>query len=264
MLLIFLFLLGLAIGSFLNVLILRTNTGMKLGGRSRCFSCLKKLEWTDLIPVVSYLTIRGRCRHCGSGISIQYPLVEMATGIVFVSLAYFMNPLVGGIVPILRYVLAAAFFSILVAISLYDIRHKIIPDQFSVALFVIAVLFEAFAFYTTRDGGAVGVDILSGLGAFSFFALLWFVSSGRWMGFGDAKIAISIGLFLGFPGAFLAILFAFWIGAFFALTMLALAQYSRKTEVPFAPFLAVGSYLAFLIAASNLLSWYYMNTNIVQ
>src|SRR3989344_3933149 len=130
------FLVGLAVGSFLNVLILRTNTGMKLGGRSRCLSCLKKLEWPDLIPVVSYLVIRGRCRHCGSGISIQYPMVEMLTGFVFISLAYFMNPLAGDAASLIRYILASAFFSVLIAISVYDFRHKIIPDQFSIALFV--------------------------------------------------------------------------------------------------------------------------------
>lgn len=236
MILVLLFILGLAFGSFLNVIILRVNSGETLWGRSRCFSCLHKLEWRDLIPVISYINIGGRCRHCGSGISLQYPIVELLTGVIFVSTAYliFGAP---------RFIFAAAFFTVLLAISVYDIRHKIIPDQFSLALLAVAAGFEVTSPFAWSD-------IFSALGAFAFFALLWLISRGRWMGFGDAKIAFSIGLFLGYPGVLIALTLAFWIGAIFGIGMLLAGVYGRKTEVPFAPFLALGAYGAFLFLAS--------------
>lgn len=256
MLLAFFFVLGLIIGSFLNVVILRTNTGETLKGRSRCFSCLRKLEWIDLLPVLSFLSVKGRCRYCGSKISLQYPLVELLTGIVFASSAYFFFgnvPYIVFDVLFVRYILVITFFSVLIAMSIYDARHKIIPDQYSLILLAIAVLFEGLRLAEGVGARAIFQDIFSGLGAFAFFGGLWFVSQGRWMGFGDAKLSFSLGLLLGYPGIFIAVLLAFWIGAFFGIIMLIKGVYGRKTEVPFGPFLALGTYLAFIIISSNAL-----------
>lgn len=253
----FLFFLGLAMGSFLNVVILRFNTGETLRGRSRCFSCLKKLEWHDLIPLASYFAIRGRCRYCGSGISIQYPIVELISGLLFASLGWFYfadAPLVGlGVmfnITMAQFLLVAFFFFILLTISVYDLRHKIIPDEFSLTLLVAALLRVGLVFYSERSYGAPSLptDVVTGIGLFVFFAGLWFLSRGKWMGFGDAKIAFSIGLFLGFPAALVGLLFAFWSGAAVGIALLALGRASRKTEVPFAPFLALGSLAAFFFS----------------
>ncbi len=251
--LLFIFLLGLAVGSFLNVLILRLNTGMTLGGRSRCFSCLSKLQWYDLLPIISYLTIRGRCRYCKSKISLQYPAVEFFAGAIFVSAALFLNP----VEEPLKYILSTVFFSILLAVSVYDLRHKIIPDQLSLALLLIALLFELIHLYPDFNKIELAYDVAAGVGAFLFFAIVWALSKGTWMGFGDAKLAFSLGLFLGYPEILLALLFAFWFGAVVGLVLLLLGLASRKTEVPFAPFLAFGSYISFLLSASGALLWYY-------
>ena len=267
MALVFLFLFGLCIGSFLNVLILRTNTGENLGGRSRCFSCLRKLEWHDLIPVISYITIRGKCRYCKSRVSLQYPIVEATAGIIFVSVAYVMfgadMPLAP--VQIMQYALVCSFFAVLLAISVYDLRHKIIPDQFSVALFAVAVLVEILVVYSNlrATGGSIWGDILAALGAFAFFGGIWFLSRGRWMGFGDAKIAISIGLFLGYPGIVVALLLSFWIGALVAAILLVFRKYSLKMEIPFAPFLALGTLAAFFVISSNLFMIFYKYVAII-
>jgi len=247
---VFLFFLGLAMGSFLNVVILRFNTGETLRGRSRCFSCLKKLEWYDLVPLASYFAIRGRCRYCGSGISAQYPIVELASGFLFVSLGwlYFSEAsFVAFDITMARFLLVSIFFLLLLAISVYDLRHKIIPDEFSLALLVVALLRTGLVWYIERSNveSSLPVDIVTGVALFLFFAGLWYFSRGRWMGFGDAKIAFSIGLFLGFPAALVGLLFAFWSGAAVGIALLVLGKASRKTEVPFAPFLAFGSLAAF-------------------
>ncbi len=252
----FLFLFGLAIGSFLNVVILRFNTGETLHGRSRCFSCLKKLEWHDLIPLASYFAIRGRCRYCGSGISAQYPIVELASGLLFVSLGwlYFSDAaLVAFDITMARFLLVSIFFLLLLAISVYDIRHKIIPDEFSLALLVVALVSVGLVAYIEREEVASTLpgDIVTGVVLFLFFAALWYFSRGRWMGFGDAKLAFSLGLFLGYPAGFFALLFAFWIGAFVGIGLLVTKQATRKTEIPFAPFLALGSLAAFFFIYTN-------------
>lgn len=262
MLFVFLFLLGLILGSFLNVVILRINTGANLKGRSKCFSCLKKLAWYDLVPLASFALIRGRCRYCRSKISIQYPIVELLSSFILVSVAYYTNPfyemtdpfLSGGasLEQIIRYVLIASFFLILLAISVYDARHKIIPDQFSLALGIVAVLLETLVMVRFFDQEKLITDLLAAIGAFSFFGGLWFISKGTWMGFGDAKMAISLGLFLGYPMIIIGVFLAFWIGALFGIFLLLFKNYSRKAEIPFGPFLALGTYGAYVIAASDL------------
>lgn len=246
----FLFLFGLAIGSFLNVLVLRLRTGETLRGRSRCFACLRKLEWHDLIPLASYFAIRGRCRYCGSAISMQYPVVELISGLLFASLGWFYfidMPVVVSYVTAAQFSLVALFFFILLAISVYDLRHKIVPDEFSLALLIVAFSRTGLVWYIERSQNvsSLPTDIVTGVGLFAFFAGLWFLSRGQWMGFGDAKIAFSIGLFLGFPAALFALLFAFWSGALVGIALLALGKASRKTEVPFAPFFALGALAAF-------------------
>lgn len=115
------FIFGTLVGSFLNVVILRYNTGKKLSGRSRCQSCARVLSWSELIPLFSFLFLRGRCNTCGSAISYQYPLVEILTGVVFLSVfLQFQN--------ILENIFALIIFSTLIVIVVYDMRHKIIPN----------------------------------------------------------------------------------------------------------------------------------------
>jgi len=252
----FLFVIGLALGSFLNVVVLRLNTGENLRGRSRCFSCLRKLSWSDLVPVASFVAIRGRCRTCGSKISVQYPLVELSAALLTTGAAYM---LFGFGIPqdpfrIAQYVLVVTFLLTLLAASVYDLRHKIIPDQLSALLFASAVLLEGtlvwyqYPFYVNE--GFLFYDIASAIGAFAFFAGIWFISKGAWMGFGDAKIAFSIGLFLGFPNIIFALLAAFWSGAIIGILLLASKKMGRKSEIPFAPFLALGTYIIFFFINS--------------
>ncbi len=238
------FLLGVVIGSFLNVVVLRYNTGRSLAGRSGCFSCGKPLHWYELVPVLSYIFQWGKCRSCGSKISTQYPLVELGTGILFVLTVREVWPLFAGtdalMVPILTLVFYLVVWSILVAITAYDIRHKIIPDGMVYAFigltFVRSLTSVIFVWWV---GAAVGMAL--------FFAALWYFSAGKWMGLGDAKLALGLGLLLGPSAGLAALVLAFWIGAVFGISILLLRRryVTMKTEVPFAPFLILGAALAY-------------------
>lgn len=142
--------LGLIIGSFLNVVILRLNTERSFGGRSGCMTCMNQLSWFELIPVFSFLGLRGRCRKCKANISIQYPIVELITGFIFAALFLkFQNVFFYGqtLVFSFTYAYFAAAFSLMLVIAVYDIRHKIIPDTLAIALGILS--FVGLFFFNT-------------------------------------------------------------------------------------------------------------------
>jgi leader peptidase (prepilin peptidase)/N-methyltransferase len=250
---IFIFLLGTIIGSFLNVVIYRFNTGKSIThGRSICMTCNKSLRWYELIPLFSFLIQSGKCRRCASSISNQYPLVEFGTGLVFSLIAYHFLPIlsISYWSFILLLTLYSFIFSILIVISVYDIRHKIIPDKL-VYLFVIISFLSLFINY---DGGLVALSLpslsslLSGPALALPFALLWIISKGKWMGLGDAKLILGIGWMLPPLSALSSVVISFWIGAIVGLFMIFLNKKKTKmnTEIPFAPFLILGVFLVFL------------------
>jgi len=230
------FIFGTVVGSFLNVLVLRYNTGRSLAGRSGCFSCGKKLAWYELIPVLSYLLQGGRCRGCGSRISTQYPLVELGIGALFALIAWQSWPLWSALYHL-------AVWSILMAITAYDIRHKIIPDGM---VYILIGLSALSVLLTEVRLQSIGWRVGAALSMALFFAALWHFSAGKWMGLGDAKLALGLGLLLGPSQGFAALLLAFWIGAAFGVALLLFrGRYATiKTEVPFAPFLILGAALA--------------------
>ncbi len=229
---------GAIVGSFLNVVILRYNTGLScLKGRSKCFSCGKGLMWHELVPILSFLIQKGRCRKCGSKISWQYPVVEFLTGSLFVLMALKITLTTFSVVYF--WTIAA----LLIIIAVYDFRHQIIPDFF-------VYLFGALAFlgllFGTRD---FLPNMLSGIVFSGFFAILWLVSKGRWMGLGDAKLALGLGWFLGPNGTFLAFLFSFWLGTIVSIFLLLFkgSKFTIKSRLAFAPFLIAGSLIAFFV-----------------
>lgn len=239
---------GAVIGSFLNVLSLRWNTGLGFGGRSMCMSCGTTLSWYELVPVLSYAVQRGRCLSCKSRISAQYPLVEAATGVIFALVVWRFGGL--DALSILQTALYLAASSILVAIAAYDMKHKIIPDGLVYAFDVVAL---ACAFV----GGAslVHVPHLWTLAAGPLlaapFALLWLASKGRWIGLGDAKLVLGIGWLLGLNGGANALILAFWSGAAVGVIwMLATrGRWQRRMEIPFGPFLILGAFFVLLSGA---------------
>jgi prepilin signal peptidase PulO-like enzyme (type II secretory pathway) len=248
---IFVFLLGMIIGSFLNVVIYRFNSGKTLKGRSICMTCNKTLKWYELIPVLSFLIQSGRCRGCSAKISYQYMLVELSTGIIFLLIALHFLPLL--IISQALFVFLVSFFmlifSVLIVIAVYDIRHKIIPDKlvyFFILLSLISVFINTTGFGPVFVWGSWG-NLLAGPLLAIPFGILWLVSRGKWMGFGDAKLVLGIGWMLGLLFGITAIIFAFWIGTIIGLLLILISRrkLTGKTEIPFAPFLILGTLLVF-------------------
>lgn len=255
---------GLIIGSFLNVVILRRSI-LSVGGRSACMSCETELTWYELIPVFSWIGLRGRCRSCGSSISIQYPLVEATNAVLFAIIgasAYALDPVAA--------LIALSIVSVLVAIAAYDIRHTIIPDAWGYTFAVLALLLTAYT------GVPQGMSWLWYLASGPIAALpistLWLVSRGRWIGLGDAKLSLGLGWLLGPVYGVTAVFFGFVIGAVISVCIIlplphimrALSkrgiarfhgtgsQLTMKSEVPFGPFLIASCFIVWFSLLFNL------------
>jgi len=248
-----LFALGIIIGSFLNVVILRFHTGLSVAkGRSKCFSCDKTLHWHELIPLASYFLQRGRCRGCGSKVSWQYPAVELAGGFALIT-AFLYSPLVPSLVlSIALFALFATALFLYIVICVYDLRHKMIPDFFSYGVAIIALAMIGVEWWGT---GYVDVTrLLAGPALAGFFFFFWVVSRGRWMGLGDAKLALSVGWILGLSQGISAILLSFWVGTLIMLPIMAFQKILHRknglglrSEIPFGPFILLGFLLSLLM-----------------
>ncbi|MCR4330335.1 MAG: prepilin peptidase, partial [Patescibacteria group bacterium] len=213
--------------------------------------------WYELIPVVSFLMQKGKCASCGSNISLQYLATELFTGALFLFVFYTQYPILN-VVSAIDTVFYLIVVSLLVVITVYDWKHKIIPD--ALVYTFAALSFAAFLFHAGIPTGRMlsapyVLNIFAGPIMASPFAFMWVVSRGRWMGLGDAKLALGIGWFLGLYSAISAITLAIWIGALFGIAMVLLSRVERlffngktftmKSEIPFGPFLVLGTLLVF-------------------
>ncbi len=236
------FVLGTIIGSFLNVVILRHNTGLGLGGRSHCFACGHQLSAWELIPFFSFVFQRGACKHCRSRISAQYPLVELVSGIVF-ALVWFEFPPTSPThaVTTLIYLIAS---SLLIVMAVYDTRQKIIPDSF-VYSFDLLALISVFVGGATWWHAPYYPTLLAGPVLALPFALLWLVSKGNWMGLGDAKLVLGLAWLLGMNAGLNALILAFWLGAIIGLAwmFMSFGRFKARLEIPFGPFLIATFFL---------------------
>lgn len=232
---------GLIIGSFLNVVILRLNTGRSIAtGRSACATCSRTLAWYELIPVFSFLVLGGKCRTCNRQISFQYPFVELLTGLLFVVL-YTRIVLMGGftLLSLLSFLFGTVVASLLIVITIYDLRHKIIPNKIVYSFIVVAFVSLLWKVYTIPQFNFLETLLAGFLLAAPFF-FLWFFSKGKWMGLGDAKLALGMGFIVGISGAITVFLLSFWIGAAVGLLLIAASRvHGLKSEIPFAPFMTI-------------------------
>ncbi len=242
---IFVFIFGVCIGSFLNCVIYRLEHKKSLAGRSFCPHCKHVLNWQDLFPVFSFLFLKGKCRYCSKSISIQYPLVELAAGILFVLI--FWKFWLGDLFALcfMFYVMSA-----LIVIFVYDLKHYIIPDKIlfpaiGIAL-VYRLIFSASLFFNY---------LLSAVIACGFFLAIYLVSQGKWMGFGDVKLAVLLGLLLGVPNIFAGLFLAFFFGAIIGVALMILKKKGLKSEIPFGPFLIAGAFIA-MLWGGQIIQWY--------
>ncbi len=228
------FVLGLAAGSFLNALIWRHHQGKPfVKARSQCTSCGHKLGFWDLIPLVSFVWLRGRCRYCSAQIGLQYPAVELAAALGLTAIAGLPLDVPGRI-------WLGGLFLLALLIFVYDLRYLIIPDVFvavTLLWLVIGLLVLGLPGWTGR--------LLTGLGLFIFFAALYFLSRGRWIGGGDGKLAFLMGLWLGWPMGVLAVFLSFILGAAIGVGMIGLGRATLKSQIPFGPFMITGAMLAY-------------------
>jgi leader peptidase (prepilin peptidase) / N-methyltransferase len=238
---------GAVIGSFLNVCILRWGAEPKesvVRPPSHCPKCGIGLRWYDNVPIVSWLVLRGRCRGCGAPISIQYPLIELATALIWAFMVWRHGVT-------LEAVRGAAFATVLLGIALTDARAYIIPDEFSLGGLAFGMLFALAA-----GKQALGVALL---GAAAGFGLLWLVAiAGEWMfkqeamGGGDIKMMAMVGAFLGWQGTLLTVFLGALIGS---LIFVPLSLLGHRKLVPFGIFLAIGAAATYLVGPA-IMAWY--------
>ena len=238
------FLFGLAIGSFLNVLIDRLPRGENvITGRSRCDHCGKTLRWFELIPLLSFMLQGRRCRRCHKGLSWQYPIVEFVTAMGFMVIfqSQTQSLALGG---------SWLIFSALLVIFVADLKTQIIPDSM-VVVGIIGVFFQS----QSRLAGLALFQ--SAFGAAGFFLFLWLVTRGKGMGLGDVKLAFLMGLLSGFPKIVVASYLAFLTGALTGVILILLGKKKLKGHIAFGPFLVLGTWVAF-IWGQQLIDWWRM------
>ena len=250
-----LFILGLAIGSFLNALIYRLHTGDSITkGRSKCPQCRHELSWKDLIPVVSYIVLKGKCRYCQKPISWQYPVVEVMTGILFFLVTFVQVgswELFGVTTGNVLYLVFSLFIvSVMIVIFVYDLRHYLILDKVLLPTAVIAFAAPVFLPQISLPWALVSSGVIGG-----FFLVLVLLSKERWMGWGDVKLGFLVGLILPWPLTIVVLLLAFVGGSVISLLLVGLKIKSMKDSVPFGTFLAAATIIT-LIWGQAIADWY--------
>lgn len=226
-------LMGLLIGSFLNVVIYRLPRGESIAfPGSHCPGCGHFLRPWELVPVLSFIGLRGRCRKCGAKISWRYPLVELLTGLVFFYGAWRTPTVSVGLFSEL------VFVTLLIALSFIDLDTLSLPNTLVFPLFLIGLL---RAYLLPAEPGLA----LSLLGALSAGGGFWLIAKiyPEGMGFGDVKLAAALGAYLGFPNVFLAVFIASVVGSLWGGLMLMLKKQGIKQQIPFGPYLALGAVL---------------------
>ena len=243
---------GLCLGSFLNVCILRLphedrKARSLLNPPSSCPKCHRRIAWRDNIPIVSWLLLRGKCRHCGRPISLQYPLIEAVVAVLWVAAVLAYGP---GFTALD----AGALGTILLGIAIIDFRHKVIPDELSYGGLVVGLLLAL--------GGGVSGFLHGVLGAVVGWLLLWAVRVGggrvlkqEAMGWGDIKMMAMVGAFVGWRDVLLTVFLGALAGTVVYLPMVLARQKRLRHEIPFGVFLTIGAAVAF-VAGDSIISWY--------
>ena len=237
------FILGLLVGSFLNVVIFRLHSHEAfLFGRSHCNTCKRELGVWDLIPLFSYLFLRGKCRYCQAHISWQYPMVELLTAFVFVLLGAKF-----GVVN-LEFLIGVIFACVMIVIAVYDFKHYLILD---------VVIFPALALsvFINLISGSFVDGILGSILVSGFFLIQYLISKGSWIGFGDVKLGLLLGSLFGWKMSIILLLVSYMTGALVGTFLLILNKKKMSSKLPFGTFLGLSA-IIILIYGDQILSWY--------
>lgn len=252
-----LILLGLCFGSFVNALVWRLRKKRDfVSERSECTHCHHVLAWNDLIPVVSWALLRGKCRYCGKVID-DSPIVELATPAAFV-VSYLAWPYGYDAAGLTLFVLWLVSLVGLIALVVYDLRWYLLPDKIVFPLVGIGVIMGVIRFSYVEQQSVPQTFLAIVLGILSIagvYFLLHALSAGKWVGFGDVKLSVFIGAILGWQGGLLALFVANLIGIFVVLPLLILGKLHSKSKIPFGPFLIAACFVTFLWG-EHIISWY--------
>lgn len=260
------FLLGLALGSFLNCFVYRTYTGKSIQGRSFCPHCKHFLGFFDLIPLLSFVLLKGRCRYCGKKISWQYPLVELFTAVVLLMGFYWYKPIdffsnCCSSAQIISFLFFAVFTFILIFIFVYDFKYYLIPDKISLpsilVIFIIQILFYFLKLTDTTQffGPYILSFVIAAVIGGAFFFLQFAVSRGRWIGGGDIRLGALMGAVLGWPYILIALFLSYILGSVVSVILIILKRKKMQSRVPFGTFLTIGTLIA-LLWGRQILGWY--------
>lgn len=228
--------LGLVVGSFLNVVIYRLRVGVSfLGGRSYCPFCKHDLGLWDLVPVFSFIFLKGECRYCQKPISWQYPLVEIGTVAAFLLLYWQF----GQGYEFFIYVIYTCF---LIVIFTYDLRYYLILDKISLPAVIVAFLLSFFVLKIS-----LGHLLLGGLIGGGFFLLQFLISKGKWIGGGDIRLGVLMGMMLGYQYLLVALFIAYIFGSIIGLGLVLFGKKKWQSRVPFGTFLTAATFVSFII-----------------
>ena len=245
-------LLGLSIGSFINVVAYRVPLKRSvLRPRSACPHCSHEIPWSENIPVISWLMLRGTCSECGARFSVRYLVVEVLTGVIFVSTVAVIG--IDWVLPAYLW-----FAGVTITLTLTDLDHKLIPNRILYPGIVVgAVLLISGALMAGDPQGAVRA-LLGGLVYFGALLVVALVAPAGGFGFGDVKLAVLLGMFTGYLGwgrIGVAFFFAFLLGGVLSILLLITGVKGRKDSIPFGPYLVLGAYVA-IVAGDQILDWY--------
>lgn len=251
--------LGLCFGSFVNALVWRIHTGRDwVRARSQCPKCHHELAWYDLVPLFSFLSLRGKCRYCHKPISWQYPIVEAATALTFVVSYYYWS---GGVFGVGDWVLLVTWLATsvgLVALLVYDVRWMILPNRIIYPTLAIAAsgrLIYILSFEPSKPR-ALAAWLLSVAIASGLFWIIFMVSRGRWIGYGDVRLGLILGTVLADSAQSVLMIFtAAVLGSLVAIPLLLSGKKSISSRLPFGPFLIVGTFFV-LIYGQSVINWY--------
>lgn len=231
---VYIFIMGLFLGSFFNVVGIRVPEKTSLMGRSNCPSCGHQLGWLELFPIIGYVAIGGKCKHCKKPVSIKYPLMELLTASLFlVSYVFFGENMV-------EYSLIVVFVSLMTIVTVSDVYYKIVPDSILLIFFVPILILRIFSGYMPWYEGVIG-----GVAGFIFLYLISLYGKKRFgqdaLGGGDIKLYLLIGIFLGYQLVFLSLIFAALTGMIWS----ALKKHKEGEYLAFVPYIYLGSMIAY-------------------
>lgn len=271
------FIFGLCIGSFLNVVILRLRSGEKITGRSHCPKCGHVLKWYENLPLLSFIILRGRCSKCQQKISWQYPLVELTTGLLFLLSFLYSSPpytFSTSLTPSFSFspsnLLTLLFYwtviSFLLIIFVYDLKYYLIPDKISIPAIIVVLIFQILLFFLPKNPNipkllnpfllsSFPLLFLSAIIISGFFWCQYVLSGGRWVGGGDIRLGFLMGVILAWPLGLVALFLAYILGLLVTLPLLILKRKRLKSQVPFGVFLTTATVIT-MFWGEKILAWY--------